>query len=82
MRPTVWALTMLALVAPQRAHADMKWTTLHSEHFAFVGDAGERVMRQIAVHLEQFRDALSRALPPAAVASSVPTTVYVFQNDK
>src|SRR4029077_14065966 len=63
------------------ADADSRWTRLRSEHFEFVGDASERNIRDVALHLEQFREALSRVLPPAAVATTVPTVVFVFQND-
>ena len=80
MRTAAWLV--IALLLPVRtADADSRWTRLRSDHFEFIGDASERNIRDVALHLEQFREALSRVLPPAAVATTVPTVVFVFQND-
>src|SRR5437773_885843 len=81
MRTTASLIAALCLVPSPALPADARWTRLRSEHFVFVGDAPEREIRQVAQHLEQFREVLSRALPPAAVASSTPTVVFVFQSD-
>jgi tetratricopeptide (TPR) repeat protein len=80
MRTAAWLA--IALLLPVRtADADSRWTRLRSDHFEFVGDASERNIRDVALHLEQFREALSRVLPPAAVATTVPAVVFVFQSD-
>ena len=80
MRAAAWLA--VALLLPVRdAAADARWTHLRSDHFEFVGDASERNIRDVALHLEQFREALSRVLPPAAVATTVPAVVFVFQSD-
>lgn len=71
----------LAVMSSRAVEAESRWTRLRSEHFVFVGDASERDIRDVALHLEQFREVLSRVLPPAAVATTVPTVVFVFQND-
>jgi tetratricopeptide (TPR) repeat protein len=70
-----------ALLSASVADAESRWTRLRSDHFVFVGDASERDIRDVALHLEQFRDVLSRVLPPAAVTTTVPTVVFVFQSD-
>ncbi len=81
-RACAWTSVVLALGMSLPAQAAGKWTRLQTENFLFVGDASERQIRQLAQHLEQFRDVMSRALPPAALVSSTPTIVFVFQTDK
>src|SRR3954464_4426191 len=78
--PLIVVALMLGLAAP--GHAAPKWTRLQSEHFLFMGDASERQIRRIAQRLEQFREVMSRILPPPAVETSAPITVFVFQNDQ
>ena len=80
MRPLVWFI-VCALLCAHEAGAAPRWIRLRSEHFVFVGDTSERDIRDVALHLEQFRDALARVLPPSAVITTVPTIVFVFQND-
>jgi cytochrome c-type biogenesis protein CcmH/NrfG len=70
---------MSAAAAPRAA--DTTWTRLASEHFLFVGDAGDREIRRIAVRLEQFRAVAGRLLG-GDVDSPVPTLVVVFQDDR
>jgi len=81
MRTLVWVCVAIAVMSGQRAVAESRWTRLRSEHFVFVGDASERNIRDVALHLEQFRDVLSRVLPPSVLATTIPTTVFVFKND-
>lgn len=81
-RACAWTSIVLALSLCLPGHAAGKWTRLQTQNFLFVGDASEKQIRQLAQHLEQFRDVMSRALPPAAVASSTPTIVFVFETDK
>jgi tetratricopeptide (TPR) repeat protein len=78
----VLSVAALVLISTAPGRAAEKWTRLETEHFVFVGDAPERQIRQIAQRLEQFRDVMSRILPPAAVAAATPTTVFVFQSDR
>jgi tetratricopeptide (TPR) repeat protein len=80
-KPFSWWLLALVVLFSRTVDAESRWTRLRSEHFVFVGDASERDIREVALHLEQFRDVLSRVLPPAAVATTVPTIVFVFQNE-
>jgi tetratricopeptide (TPR) repeat protein len=72
---------MLVLLCSQSAIAQSRWTRLRSEHFTFVGEISERSLRDVAQNLERFREALSRVLPGGALATSVPTVVFVFQSD-
>jgi tetratricopeptide (TPR) repeat protein len=80
MRPLLWFI-VCALLCAHEAGAAPRWIRLRSDHFVFVGNTSERDLRDVALHLEQFRDALARVLPPSAVATTVPTIVFVFQND-
>jgi Tfp pilus assembly protein PilF len=59
-----------------------RWTRLSSAHFVFVGDASERDLREMALRLEQFREALGRVFSDQATTSPVPTVVVVFRNDR
>ena len=60
--------------------ADARWIRLTSEHFVFVGDAGEGTIRTIADRLELFYEVISRIFSTQVTASPVPTVVIVFQN--
>ncbi len=72
---------VLAILCSSVAVAESRWTRLRSEHFVFVGETSEGELRQVALSLERFREALSRILPSSAVATPIPTVVFVFQND-
>jgi tetratricopeptide (TPR) repeat protein len=69
------------LLCAHAAEAAPRWIRLQSDHFVFIGDTSERDIRDVAIHLEQFRDAIARVLPSSAVATTVPTIVFVFQSD-
>ena len=79
MRTLICAV--LAVLCSSAAAAESRWTRLRSEHFIFVGETSERALRDVAQNLERFREVLSRILPPSAVATPIPTVVFVFQND-
>jgi tetratricopeptide (TPR) repeat protein len=57
------------------------WTRAQSQNFLIVGNASEREIREVAVRLEQFREAFAQLFTAARFASPVPTTVIVFRND-
>jgi tetratricopeptide (TPR) repeat protein len=80
MRRIMW-FVVCALLYAHEAGAAPRWIRLRSDHFFFIGDTSEREIRDIALHLEQFREAIARVLPSSAVATLVPTIVFVFQND-
>lgn len=69
---STWATT------PVLAKGD--WVRVRSANFNVVGNADQRQMRQIAVRLEQFREAASTLLPTLTNSSPRPTTVMVFNS--
>lgn len=80
--------TLLCLLLAAHAHAQAqqrskeRWTSVKSKNFLLVGNAAEREMRRVAVHLEQFREALTRFFVGANLNSTVPTTVIVFGSEE
>lgn len=72
-------LTILA--APLPVVAKDNWVSVRSKNFLLVGSAGEKEMRQVALRLEQFREALSRLFSNFKLSSPVPTIVVVFKSD-
>ena len=56
------------------------WTKVSSKNFTLVGDASEKDIRQVAMRLEQFREAFSRLFTRGKFDSPIPTTVIVFRN--
>ena len=75
---TALFVLLAVLFTPSLAHA--RWMRLTSEHFVFVGDAGEGTIRTIAERLELFHGAISRIFYNGVPVSPVPTVVIVFQN--
>ncbi len=69
---------------PGSAAGDV-WLKAQSTHFALIGDASEKEIRDVGTRLEQFREAFSQIssqiFSPSAINSSVPITVIVFKND-
>jgi tetratricopeptide (TPR) repeat protein len=57
------------------------WISVRSKNFFLVGNASEKDIRQVAVKLEQFREAFLLLLPKIKFSSSIPTTVIVFKSD-
>ena len=82
MSHAIRIVAVAALIALLPSSAAAKWTRLNSAHFQFIGDAPPSQMREVAEKLEQFRDALTRALPGATATSPVPTIVLVFATDR
>lgn len=82
MRRLIRCAAFMLLALGLHAEAAAKWTQLQSENFLFIGDASEGEIRHVAERLEQFRDALLRALPRASLKSPTPTIVMVFDNDR
>lgn len=72
----------LLFVAPAGFAAGKdNWISVRSKNFFLVGNASEKDIRQVAVKLEQFREAFLRLLPKIKFSSSIPTTVIVFKSD-
>ncbi len=75
-------LFCLLIVAPASfARGKDNWISVRSKNFFLIGNAGEKEIRQVAVKLEQFREAFGRLMPTVKFNSSVPTTVIVFKSD-
>src|SRR5262245_20291097 len=70
---------------PGSAAARDVWLKAQSAHFALIGDASEKEIRDVGMRLEQFREAFSQIssqiFSPSVNNSSVPVTVIVFKND-
>jgi hypothetical protein len=66
MRTSSGQLVVVALILASGlpGRAAPRWTRLQTDNFLFVGDAPERQIRQVAQRLEQFREVMSRILPP------------------
>ncbi|HEY0404881.1 MAG TPA: hypothetical protein VGC89_04095 [Pyrinomonadaceae bacterium] len=70
----------LLLLAPAAAQAKENWTSIRSQNFLLIGNAGENEMRKVATRLEQFRQSLLLLFPRLRIESPVPTTVIIFRN--
>jgi hypothetical protein len=81
MRGTARILTAFALLSLMPCEARAAWTQLRTQNFLFVGDASERTIRATAQKVEQFREAMLRAIPGAPATPPVPTVVIVFGSD-
>lgn len=55
------------------------WIQLRTPHFTFFSNGSERATRNIALDLERLRSSLSQLNPGLALASPVPTSIYVFK---
>src|SRR6267154_4169491 len=76
----------LALLAPAlTSHSNVlakdNWTSVRSQNFQLVGNAGEKDIRLVANRLEQFRTVFALLFPALKLNSPVPTTVIVFKSD-
>jgi tetratricopeptide (TPR) repeat protein len=80
LRITGLWLLLVPLSAPIASAKDT-WTSVRSKNFLLVGDASEKEIRQVAIRLEQFREAFTLLFSRARTKPIVPTTVIVFKND-
>ncbi len=75
-------LACLTIVAQQTSVAAKDtWVSVRSKNFLVIGNGSQKDIRQVAVRLEQFRDAVSRMLTKLNFSSPVPTTVIVFKSE-
>lgn len=72
----------LLLHAPARASAKEHWVRVRSGNFLLVGNVNEKEIRRVALHLEQFREAITRLFPQTNFHSAVPTTVVIFGSER
>jgi tetratricopeptide (TPR) repeat protein len=82
VRRAICLLVGLLFVGGLPTRGEAAWTRLRSANFLFIGDAPEGDIRAIARNLEQFRDALARALPNSRSQSVAPTIVLVFASHR
>ena len=73
------ALLAGALLLPAAVPA-ADWVRVETPHLIVFGP-GEKKTREVTAEFERFREALTQILPGGTVASAVPTTVVVFDND-
>ena len=78
----VVAVAAFALLVAQPAAAAPKWLRLDSRSFVVVGATRESTLRDIASHLEQFRDVFGRVLPANRGLAALPTIVIVFPDER
>ena len=72
---------LLAIHVHAFAAAKDTWTSVRSKNFYLIGNASEKDIRQVAMRLEQFRDAFTHLFSGMRFNSSVPVTVIVFKSD-
>ena len=73
-------LSFLLIGVSARAYASGTWTSVHSKNFFLVGDASEPAMHDIAVRLEQFREAFGQLFPSLKLDAGVRTNIVVFKD--
>ncbi|MGB7924389.1 MAG: tetratricopeptide repeat protein [Pyrinomonadaceae bacterium] len=75
-------LSLFLLVSGSTGRVKETWTRVESKNFLIVGNASEGELREVALRLEQFREAFAQIFTAVAGHTSpVPTTVIVFKND-
>jgi len=60
--------------------AQDKWTKVQTKNFTLIGNGDELQVKQVAVSLEQFREAFARLFPNSKITTHVPTVVMVFKD--
>lgn len=84
-RSTIILVTLLTIVLVSSsvvtASPRDSWVSVRSKNFLLIGNDSEKEIRQVAIKLEQFRDAFSRLFPKMRFTSPVPTTVVVFRSE-
>jgi tetratricopeptide (TPR) repeat protein len=82
---TLLLAIILCLLTIVPAHSPVsaadKWVSVRSKNFLLVGNANEKEIRQVALRMEQFREAFSRLFKGVVFNTPVPTTVIVFKSD-
>jgi tetratricopeptide (TPR) repeat protein len=72
----------LALVAGGAQASEHPWSRLDSPSFTFFSNAGAATTLRYARELETFRSFVARTLGDGAVASPLPTQVYLFADSR
>ena len=73
----------LLLVVSQHTPVAAKdtWVSVRTKNFLMIGNASEKDIRNVALKLEQFREAFTNIFPNIKFNTPVPTTVVVFKSD-
>jgi tetratricopeptide (TPR) repeat protein len=79
-RGALATLLWLALSAGTLSAAEPAWTRLDTPSFTFFSNASAEVTRRFAGDLETFRRFVAASLGDGAVASPLPTHVYLFDS--
>jgi len=80
--PLAVTLCLLAVVSQHNpVAAKDNWISLRTKNFFLIGNANEKEIRQVALKLEQFREAFTIIFPKIRFNSAVPTTVVVFKSN-
>ncbi|NNE68190.1 MAG: tetratricopeptide repeat protein [Pyrinomonadaceae bacterium] len=83
MRFRIWLLVALATIfattGASASSADT-WTTVRSDNFHLIGNAPSSEIGEVAVRMEQFREAFGRLFPKIALQETVDTKVIVFRD--
>lgn len=56
------------------------WVSIRTKNFFLIGNGSEKDVRQVALKLEQFREAFTILFPKIRFNTPVPTTVVVFKS--
>ena len=80
--PLAVTLCLLVVVSQHNpVAAKDNWVSIRTKNFFLIGNANEKEIRQVALKLEQFREAFTIIFPKIRFNSAVPTTVVVFKSN-
>jgi tetratricopeptide (TPR) repeat protein len=79
--PLAVTLCLLVVVSQHNTVAAKdNWISIRTKNFFLLGNASEKEIRQVALKLEQFREAFTILFPKIRFNTPVPTTVIVFKS--
>src|SRR5215204_2310307 len=80
--PVAAALLFITIIShPTTVAAKDNWLSLRTQNFFILGNAGEKEIKQVALKLEQFREAFTKLFPNITFNTPVPTRVVIFKNN-
>jgi tetratricopeptide (TPR) repeat protein len=79
--PVAVAFCLLVVLSqPTTVAAKDNWVSVRTKNFFLIGNGSEKDIRQVALKLEQFREAFTILFPKIRFNTPVPTTVVVFKS--
>jgi tetratricopeptide (TPR) repeat protein len=82
-RARLFVATMMAMLFAIVPHAaERPWTEIRGRNVIVFGQQPPRTLRGIAIQVEQFRAVVGRLIRGARQTQSIPTEVYLFDNDR